>query len=171
MDTIKRRKELENILAASEIPIKGSHLASKLSVSRQVIVQDIAILRAKGLNIFATPQGYIMYKDNKKLIKTISCKNHKDIGEIGDELRIIVDMGGKIIDVIVEHPIYGEIKGMLNISSKKDIDEFVYKLKETKSSGLSSLTNGIHIHTIEVKDEETFNEIIKNLKDKNILLT
>ncbi|HSQ33973.1 MAG TPA: transcription repressor NadR [Peptostreptococcaceae bacterium] len=171
MDTLKRRKELEDILMESDYPIKGSQLASKLGVSRQVIVQDIAILRAKGLNIFATPQGYIMYKDSKKLIKTISCKNHESIHEIDDELGIIVDMGGKVIDITVEHPIYGEIKGMLNISSKRDINEFLYKLRQTKSSGLSSLTNGVHIHTIEVKDEGTFNEIIKILKEKNILLT
>jgi uncharacterized protein len=171
VDTLKRRNDLEDILIESDYPIKGSHLASKLGVSRQVIVQDIAILRAKGLNIFATPQGYIMYKDSKKLIKTISCKNHESIDEIDDELGIIVDMGGKVIDIIVEHPIYGEIKGMLNISSKRDINEFLYKLKQTKSSGLSSLTNGVHIHTIEVKDEDTFNEIIKILKEKKILLT
>lgn len=171
MDTLKRRKELEDILMNSDYPIKGSHLASRLSVSRQVIVQDIAILRAKGLSIFATPQGYIMYKDNKKLIKMISCKNHENIEEIDDELRIIIDMGGKVVDITVGHPIYGEIKGMLNISSRRDIEEFLYKLKQTKSSGLSSLTNGVHIHTIEVKDEDTFNEIIKVLKEKNILLT
>lgn len=170
MDTLTRRRELEAILFQNDNPIKGSDLASMFNVSRQIIVQDIAILRAKGLNIFATPQGYIMYKENKKLIKTISCKNHNGIDDIEDELQVIVDMGGKIVDVIVEHPVYGEIKGMLNIESKRDIDEFLNKLRDTRSSGLSSLTQGIHIHTIEVKDENIFNEIVKILKEKDILL-
>lgn len=104
MDSKERRKEILRLLKEKDNPIKGIDLANKLGVSRQIIVQDIAILRAKGERILATPQGYIipMEKENK-LVKTIVCKHTKN-EEIEDELKIIVDMGGKVLDVVVEHP-------------------------------------------------------------------
>ncbi|SHH30226.1 transcription repressor NadR [Tepidibacter thalassicus] len=171
MDTLNRRKEIEKILNNSIEPIKGADLADKFNVSRQVIVQDIAILRAKGVNIIATPQGYLFPKfENKNVIKVITSKHHSNIKEIKEELSIIIDMGGKILDVIIEHPIYGEIRGIINVSSRKELDEFIHKLEITNSQGISSLTNGIHFHTIEVKNEDVYCEIIKKLEDKGYLL-
>lgn len=171
MDANERRKEILNILFHAENPIKGTDLAEKLGVSRQVIVQDIAILRARGESIIATPQGYIVPKEgnSKKLIKTIVCTHQNDI-ELEEELQIIVDLGGKILDVIVEHPLYGEIKSQLQIGSRYDLNLFMENLKSTKAEPLSSLTGGVHLHTIEVESEETFKMIKERLKEKNYLI-
>ncbi|OPJ54718.1 transcription repressor NadR [Alkalithermobacter paradoxus] len=169
MDTINRRKNIEKLIYESDNPIKGSCLSEKLNVSRQVIVQDVAILRAQGVNIIATPQGYIIPKSNNSIIKTIA-SNHCTIDEMKDELEIIVDNGGKVIDVIVEHPIYGEIKGILNITSRRDLEEFIDKIKQTESQPISKLTNGIHFHNIEVKDNDSYEHIIDKLRQKGYLI-
>lgn len=88
-----------------------------------------------------------------------------------DELITIVDLGGKIIDVIVEHPLYGEIACKLEISSRLHIDEFMNNIKKTKAEPLSSLTEGVHIHTIEVENEEVFQIIREALRKKNYLIS
>lgn len=171
MDNLNRRREIEYILNSNDSPIKGSYLAEKFNVSRQIIVQDIAILRAQGLNIIATPQGYLFPKfENKNLIKVITSIHSSNIEDIMEELSIIIDLGGKIIDVIVEHPVYGEIRGIINISSKKELNDFIDKLNNKDSKGIASLTNGVHFHTIEVKDENIYVEIVKNLEEKGYLL-
>lgn len=171
MSSDERRLEIINILNKLDEPISGTELAKKLGVSRQVIVQDIAILRAGGEEIIATPQGYIILKDvdESRIIKTIVCK-HSTYDEIEDELKTIVDIGGKILDVIVEHSVYGEIKGSLMISSRLDVEKFIKNLKNTNAEPLSSLTDGIHIHSIEIEDEETFKKIIEKLEEKSYLI-
>ncbi len=171
MDANERREEILSILKRVEGPIRGTDLSERLEVSRQVIVQDVAILRARGENILATPQGYLIprHYGKKKLIKTIAC-THKNNDEIEDELRIIVDLGGKILDVIVEHPLYGEIKSQLQISSRHDLREFMDNLNNTKAEPLSSLTGGIHIHTIEVEDENMIRRIKESLLEKRYLI-
>lgn len=171
MDANERRQEILFILKGSEEPVKGTDLSEQLDVSRQVIVQDVAILRARGENILATPQGYLIPQlyGKEKLIKTIAC-THQNNKEIEEELRTIVDLGGKILDVVVEHPLYGEIKSQLQISSRHDLKQFVDNLNETKAEPLSSLTGGVHIHTIEVEDEETLNRIKTNLLEKKYLI-
>ena len=171
MDTWERREEILKTLNSSKKPIKGTDLSQKFDVSRQVIVQDIALLRARGEKILATPQGYIMpniYGKNR-IIKTIVC-NHEGYDQIEDELKTIVDGGGKAVDVIVEHPVYGEIKSLLEISSRLELDQFMKNLKQTKAEPLSSLTGGIHIHTIEVEDEESFRKIKEMLMKKKYLI-
>ncbi len=171
MDTLKRREALERILKESTNPIKGSRLASDLNVSRQVIVQDVAILRAKGINIMATPQGYIILSTVKEdMIKVIMSNHHCSIDEIKEELEIIIDMGAKVLDVIVEHPVYGEIRGVINISSRKELNEFIYKLERENSKLISSLTHGIHFHTIEVKNDGVYEDILVELDKKGYLI-
>lgn len=170
MESEERKIEIINMLRKSEKPIKGMEVAERLGVSRQVIVQDIAILRAGGEDIIATPQGYLMQKNGEgKLIKTIVCK-HSGYDEIEDELNTIVDMGGKVIDVIVEHPLYGEIKSPLMISSRLDVADFKKNLIETQAEPLSSLTDGVHIHSIEIEDERAYEKIKDALKDKKYLI-
>lgn len=169
MNLTERRAKLLDIIEKSNKPIKGNDLAELLNVSRQVIVQDIALIRATGKEIVATPQGYIIFTQDKKIEEKINCKNHKNNDELFDELKIIIEMGGIVKDVIVEHPIYGEIKAELNISSHKDIIDFMGKIKTDEFKQLSSLTTYNHIHTIEVSKKETLDEIIKILRDKNKL--
>ncbi|MFA5577276.1 MAG: transcription repressor NadR [Tissierellaceae bacterium] len=171
MDANERREEIVKALKMAENPIKGTDLSEKFEVSRQVIVQDIAILRARGEDILATPQGYIMPRPfkSKVITRTIACI-HQSNEEIEEELRTIVDLGGKIIDVVVEHPLYGEIKSQLQIGSRHDLGLFMENLNKTKAEPLSSLTDGVHLHTIEIEDEEMFERIKEALMGKNYLI-
>lgn len=168
MNSEERRIRLINILNQSRNPIKGCDLAKELNVSRQVIVQDIALIRAKGYEIIATPQGYIVYSKNNT-IEYIKCKNHSNYQDIYDELKIIVDMGGTVKDVIVEHPTYGQIKAELNISSNRDINEFMEKVKNNEFKQLSSLTTCNHMHTVEASSDDIIKDIINELRNKGIL--
>ncbi|HGM3509327.1 TPA: transcription repressor NadR [Clostridioides difficile] len=168
MNSDERRSRLIDILKESKCPIKGGSLAEMLNVSRQVIVQDIALIRAKGFEIIATPQGYIIY-NQPYFTKKIKCKNHKNSKEIYEELKIIVDLGGIVKDVIVNHPTYGQITAELNIYSKMDIDNFMKKVETNEFKQLSVLTECSHIHTIEAIKEDTIEAIIKKLDDKGIL--
>ena len=169
MKVKERRELLLSILNKSAKPIKGDELANTLNVSRQVIVQDIALIRATGVDIIATPQGYVIY-NTKVTTKTIECKNHVNGDEFYNELKTIVDLGGKVKDVIVKHPIYGEIKVDLDIDSNRDIDEFMKKASSDEFKQLSTLTKESHLHTIEAKSEEILDEIVSWLLDKNILV-
>lgn len=171
MESNERREKILQLLKENKNPIKGTILAKKFNVSRQVIVQDVAILRAAGEDIIATPQGYFipyLYKDNM-IIKTIACQ-HNTYDDIEEELKTIVDLGAKIIDVIVEHPLYGEIKSHIQVSSREDVKVFMENIKGSKAEPLSSLTEGIHLHTIEVSNEEMYERIKEELRNKNILI-
>lgn len=164
MVTKERRSAVYETLLNSEIPIKGSELAEKFKVSRQVIVQDIAVLRAEGREIIATPAGYlIMKKEESGMEKTIVSK-HNTLEALRKELEIIVDHGAKVIDVIVEHPIYGEIKGRLMLTNRVEVGAFIKKIEEEGVTPLSKLTDGLHLHTIWVPDESTFEKIVESLK-------
>lgn len=167
----ERRKKLLEILKNSEQAVIGSQLAAELGVSRQVIVQDVALLRAKGENIVASSQGYFC-RDNFgiKTVKTTIASKHDDGLGLKDELMTVVNYGGRIVDVKVEHPIYGEISGNLLISSRDDVEKFIDSYQENKTALLSELTDGIHIHTIEAVNEEVLNKIKEELRNKGYLL-
>ncbi|GAW92222.1 transcription repressor NadR [Calderihabitans maritimus] len=170
MDAETRRKNILELLKQSSEPITGSELAQRFSVSRQVIVQDIAILRAAGQTIIATPQGYLIpdvFAQNK-LTRTFACRHTED--KLERELQIMVDCGGKVLDVIVEHPLYGELKGMLMLDSRSDIEEFLYNFRQSKARLLSALTYGIHLHTVEAPSVEVFERIEEALAEEGILL-
>jgi len=160
-----RRKELLKILYSLNEPISGTKLAEKFNVSRQVIVQDIALLRANKIEIMATARGYMIYlKDNETKKRVIAIKHEDE--QIRQELEIIVDNGGKVIDVIIEHEVYGQIKADLMINTRKDINQFINKIKKSTSIPLKALTKGKHYHTIEAKSESDIDEIVKLLKSK-----
>lgn len=169
--TEERRKSILNILNSSDEPITGTDLAKKFDVSRQVIVQDIAVLRAKGINIMATSNGYYILKINEenRNIKTVVCK-HKGYGSIEDELRIMIDMGVKVLDVIVAHPVYGEIRCPLMINSRYNLEKFIQKVKDAKAEPLATLTDGEHIHTIEVPNDEVYEILLIKLNEVGFLV-
>ncbi|MFO7815607.1 MAG: transcription repressor NadR [Halanaerobiales bacterium] len=170
MKANKRREELKDILKNEVNPITGSKLAEHFDVTRQVIVQDIALLRAEGYDILATSQGYIS-KDNmgiKTYSRTIACKHNKD--DVKEELMTIVRHGAKVKDVKVEHPIYGEISGMLMLQTSEDVKNFLENTREQEASLLASLTDGVHLHTIEAFNEDVLDTIINELKNKGFLL-
>ncbi len=169
MDTFQRRIEIEKRLLNANIYLSGTMLAEEFNVSRQVIVQDIAILRAKGIQIIATPQGYIIQKAEISGIKKVIKSSHHTLDELKEELEIIIDNGGSVLDVIVEHDVYGEIKVDLNLTSRKEIISFIQSLTASVSRPLSTVTNGIHFHTVEVKNEQDFIDIINELSKKKYL--
>lgn len=171
MTTEDRRKEIMNMLKTSSEPIKGTNIAKILKVSRQVIVQDIAILRAEGSDIMATSSGYLIarYNNEGRILKSIVTR-HFNIDQAKEELMVMVDNGAIVIDVVVSHPVYGDVQGFLNLSCKAEVDKFVQKVKSGKVEFLSSLTEGIHVHTLEVPSDESFVNIKTQLKEKGYLV-
>lgn len=169
--TKKRRIKLLQRLKKSQEALIGSQLAEEFGVSRQVIVQDIAILRAEGEKIVATSQGYFYEKNlGMTTVKaSIACR-HGDQKELRDELLTVVNYGGRIIDVKVEHPIYGELSGNLMISSIEDVDNFINNYQQNEAALLSKLTDGVHLHTVEAVNEQVLEKIKEELKEKGYLL-
>ncbi|HKL80455.1 MAG TPA: transcription repressor NadR [Mobilitalea sp.] len=160
-----RRENLIKILHNRPDPISGNELAKLLGVSRQIIVQDIALLRASDFNIFSTTKGYLIYQSEAPKFKRSLCVKHST-SEIEDELCTIVDNGGKILDVMVVHEIYGAIATPLIIRNRSDVYDFVKKVNEKQIVPLKELTAGVHLHTIEADTEETLNRVEQALKDK-----
>ena len=169
MNSIERRDNIINLLLESNEPIKGNVIAKKYSVTRQVIVKDIAILRAKGKNIIATPDGYIINKNENKVKAIIAVIHNEE--EMFDEMSIVIKYGGTIEDVIVEHPLYGEITAMLMIKNYNELNKFVQKYQEQRARLLSVLTNGVHLHTISAENEDDINLIISELKKCNFIVS
>lgn len=168
MKASDRRDEIFKLILSSNNPIKGVELAEEFSVTRQIIVKDIAILRASGKNIIATPEGYIYNKEIDR-IKTIIAVNHSGEDTI-NELETVVKYGGIIEDVIIEHPIYGEIKASLMIKNLNDLNNFINKFNYNNTKPLSNLTNGVHLHTISADSEENISLIKDELESKGFLL-
>ncbi|GAA0482108.1 transcription repressor NadR [Alkalibacterium indicireducens] len=168
MEADERRRGIRDYLEQSEEAVVARTLASKFNVSRQVIVGDIALLRAAGAGIVSTPKGYIMRSQiDEGVSEAVVCQHSPD--DTKEELYAIVDLGGEVIDVTVEHPIYGLLKGDLNISSRLEADEFISKVQDNPSALLSSLTEGLHIHTIKAKNEDRLQKIKKVLESKGFL--
>ena len=166
----ERRKLIIDKIQFSANPITGAELAEFFSVSRQVIVQDIAIIRASGIPILATTNGYLVSKSvsDNRIIKTFVSR-HEGLDKLEEELQIIIDYGGKIIDVIVEHPVYGEIVGTLHINNQLQLDNFIEKVKRSNAKPLSILTCGDHFHTIEVPSDKVYQLIIDELTNKGFI--
>lgn len=168
MEAEQRRDEILSLLKNSTAPVVARALAETFDVSRQVIVGDIALLRAAGQDIYSTPKGYMMRKAAAQGVTTqLVCLHSRE--ETKDELYTIVDTGCEVLDVIVEHPLYGVIRGELNISSRLEADDFLDELNETETSLLSTLTHGIHTHTVRGKDEATLGRLVEKLKEKGFL--
>jgi transcriptional regulator of NAD metabolism len=168
MDGGKRRELLVKLLNESPEAISGGELARILGVSRQVIVQDIALLRASDVNIFSTTKGYLIYHSDSLRVKRIFKMKHTT-EQIEDELCTFVDNGGKILDVFVTHEIYGEIATPLIIRNRQDVYDFVKKVHEKKLVPLKELTDGIHQHTVEADSNETLDRIEMALREKGYL--
>ena len=170
MNAKDRRNQILDILKNSTQAVNGSQLSKKLGVSRQVIVSDVALIRASGIDIISTPKGYILNKnlDDRYIVKTIACKHSRDCTE--DELNLIVDEGATVVNVIVEHSVYGQLTGDLHLSSRRDVREFMKSLNENSVNPLSQLTDGIHLHTIKCENEDILNSVLNNLKEKGYAL-
>jgi uncharacterized protein len=166
----ERRNKILSLLKSADGAIKGAELSSMFNVSRQVIVQDVALLRAEGNNIISTPQGYVIITNNINSVRKVIAVRHSE-ENIEDELKTIISLGGRIVDVTIEHKVYGEMTGMLMIKSLFDLEEFLNKLSENNSKPLSDLTGGVHIHTIEADSQEIMKRILIALKEKGYLIS
>jgi transcriptional regulator of NAD metabolism len=165
----KRRRRIFAWMRAHGAPILGGELARRFHVSRQCLVQDIAILRAGGEEILATPQGYRLPGGSIHAHRAIlACKHAPERTE--EELQILVDHGVKILDVIVEHPLYGELRGSLMIESRADVQDFLARVRTSHAALLSSLTDGVHLHTIEASRPEMISRAKARLRAREILL-
>ena len=170
MDSKQRRDMIVTILKNSDHAVSATVLAERLQVSRQVIVTDVALLRAGGTKIIATPRGYVINpnEDTKNHLFKVASIHGYDLTQ--KELYAIVDNGGEILDVIVEHPIYGQLTGQLNLSSRVEVDNFMEEMQSERVNLLSHLTDGLHLHTISCKNEE-MEELIKNaLNEVGVLI-
>jgi hypothetical protein len=158
MATKVRLKQILELLSQTETPISGGSLAETLNVSRQIIVQDISILRGEGHAILSTPKGYVLQKQSgySKVYKVY----HTD-EETEDELNLIVDLGGIVEDVFIYHKIYGELRAKLDIRSRKDVQDFCAALKAGTSRPLKNATAGYHYHTIRAEKKEVL-ELIED---------
>ena len=160
-ESARRREQLWAYLKERAEPVTGSELAQRLGVSRQVIVQDVALLRAQGYHILATPRGYwaMNQEGPQRPRRTVAVQHPPTLEAIERELTAMVDEGASVLDVIVEHPIYGELRGLLMIQSRRDVQAFLQKMRETGAEPLSTLTGGVHLHTLEAEREEDLDRV------------
>lgn len=169
MNADTRRGEILEALQAASQPVSASSLARQFSVSRQIIVGDIALLRASGCEISATPRGYVILRDFGGLIRQIACRH--DAAAMGAELNAIVDQGCTVLDVIVEHPIYGQLTGPLQLSSRYEVEQFIRRCSQSDAMPLSRLTEGIHLHTLSCPDENAYLRVKEALTALGVLLS
>lgn len=167
MHSDERRKAIADVLRAADAPISASALAEKFSVSRQIIVGDIALLRSSGEEILATPRGYVTPKEARGLLRQIAVKHTPQ--QMEAELNTIVDNGCTVIDVVVEHPLYGQICGQLSLASRYDVAQYVEKARGT--APLSLLTGGVHLHHLRCPDEAAYQRVCAALDKLGLLYT
>jgi len=166
---MERREALLGHLRRAAHPVTGTELASIFGVSRQVIVQDIAILRAAGAPIVATPQGYLFSPHVTTTHRAVLASKHTR-DQTRDELYCLVDAGVRVVDVVVEHPLYGELRGLLMLSSRSDVDRFMAQLDASGAELLSSLTGGVHLHTIEAPSRDALENARTAMRQHGYLL-
>lgn len=163
----QRRQAIITHLSSQKDPISGAELSKKFSASRQIIVQDIAVLRATGYDIISTHEGYMI--KNSPLIERVFKVRHTS-EQTEDELSCIVDLGGTVVDVFVWHKVYGKIEAKLNIFSRHSIEQFMEGIKTGKSTELMHITSGYHYHTVKADSEEKLDLIYQMLLDKNYIV-
>ena len=165
----ERRRGIVTLLRKANSPVAGSDLAKRLDVSRQVIVQDTALLRARGHKILATPRGYLILSDGPQVSASVACR-HATYEEMEDELSTIVGLGGTVLDVWVEHPLYGEIRGLLMLRTRDDVAGFMARMRASGAEPLWRLTRGMHLHTLGAPDGATLQKVREALREKGYLL-
>ena len=162
----ERREKIIAYLSDSGSPVSGKALSTLFGVSRQVIVQDIALLRAEKHRIASTNTGYVLLKGDAE--ERVFKVRHSE-EEVGDELKLITDLGGRVLDVFVYHKVYGTVRAELNIGSRSDIERFLSDIRSGKSSLLMNITAGFHYHTVRAKSEALLDIIQEKLEEKGYL--
>ena len=167
----QRRNKILEMLKTQDAPLSGTMLANEFHVSRQVIVQDIALMRAESHDILSTNRGYLYRREeaNPLFPKRVFFVRHST-QQVLDEFMTVLELGGRIMDVVVEHEIYGQIRGDLLIETARDAEEFYEKLIHSKDNPLKVLTDDCHYHTVSAPSEKLLDLIESELKRKNYLL-
>ena len=166
MTASQRRAAILEQLQTADTPLSATTLANALGVSRQIIVGDVALLRAGGVDIQATPRGYVMGVERSGVTAVLACVHTG--ADMERELNAMVDQGAEVVDVIVEHPVYGQLTGPLLLRSRYDVSQFLKKAEGVPP--LSALTDGIHLHTVRCPDEATLQRLTAVLKAEGFLL-
>jgi uncharacterized protein len=166
----ERRRRLTQWMRTQAGAVHGDDLARRFRVSRQCLVQDVAVLRAAGVEILSTPQGYRLPPPGKSPTHraTLACRHTPERTE--EELNILVDHGVRVLDVVVEHALYGELRGSLVIESRADVQDFLGRWRQTRANLLSSLTRGVHLHTVEASRPKSIAQAKARLLAAGILL-
>ena len=167
MNSAQRREKVLSLLTEHSSPLSATAIAKQCGVSRQIIVGDVALLRASGEQISATPRGYLLHREQGLHQRVIACRHTQE--QMEKELYIVVDNGCAVLDVTVEHPVYGQISGQLQLFSRYDVDQFVQKLRTSNAPALCTLTGGVHLHTLCCPDEKTFHRIEAALENAGVL--
>jgi len=167
MNASQRREKIYQHLTAADSPVSATALARIFAVTRQVIVGDVALLRAEGHNIAATPRGYVIPVASG-ILRQIACSHTPQ--QTQSELNAMVDCGCTVLDVIVEHPVYGQLTAPLQLSSRLDVEQFIERMQRSDAQPLSMLTDGIHLHTVSCPSEEVFRHLQTALSEMGVLL-
>ena len=168
MEAASRRQAILARLRTADRPVRASALAAGLNVSRQIIVCDFALLQAGGAESSATPRGYVLPRATDGITRTIACRH--TLAQTGQELDILVDTGCTVLAVIVEHPVYGQHTGQLQISSRYDVEQFLARIRDSDAAPLSMLTGGLHLHTLCCPNEDAYTRACAALKAAGLLL-
>jgi len=168
MTGVERRKLLLSMMQQSQVPLSGSALGRKTGVSRQVVVQDMALLRTEGHPILSTTKGYCLKRDEQDQSVRIFKVCHTN-EQVEDELNAIVDLGGTVLDVMVNHRAYGKMTAALNIRNRRDVRTFIDNIRSGKSTPLLNVTSGYHFHTVSADNEAVLDEIEEMLRRKGYL--
>ena len=168
MEARMRREKIARRLEQADGPLSATALAKEFCVSRQIIVGDVALLRAAGLDIAATPRGYVLPARSVGSAFTVACSHGAD--DMQAELNAIVDQGCTVEDVIVEHPIYGQITAPLRLSSRYEVEQFVERCRKEAAVPLSLLTDGVHLHTVVCQNPACEERVRAALRELDMLL-
>ena len=162
-----RRNEIMNRLSQATLPISASTLAEEFGVSRQVIVQDIALLRATGSSITSLARGYVLEKSTS--FTRVFKLNHSD-DDVETELNLIVDMGGTVEDIFVYHKVYGTVRAQMGIKNRLQVKDFLENIATGKSSLLKNVTSGYHYHTVRADSEQILDKIGESLENAGYIV-
>ncbi|MFB9770429.1 transcription repressor NadR [Lactiplantibacillus modestisalitolerans] len=162
----ERRDQIRALLSTSDRAISATILAHKFGVSRQTIVGDISLLRARGLTVVATLHGYEL-EANDQPSAIIVCRHFPS--DAAEEMQRVIQAGGAIKDVEIEHPLYGQLRGSLEVRTAADVNLFMGRLKHQQGHLLSELTDGVHTHTVTYQTPDQLAAIKQTLRDAGYL--
>lgn len=160
---VARREQILRALTEAAAPLSGAALARMAGVSRQVVVQDVALLRSMGWPVLSTNRGYVLERKSTRPSRLFKCYHTVDQTE--DELNLIVDLGGHVEDVLVNHRVYGVLSAELGVCCRRDVERYIEQIRTGKSSPLMQITSGYHFHHVSADSEATLDEIERALAE------